>query len=117
MSLLKCFGRVRFFTGRIRHSFERRLSIANRHRDDLVPLFIQAGTGTPYNYRYSRYCATLKPNDLPDRAGHGRPLDNFELLSPRSVWDASDNKKNKKQFQHAPLSRHSSGELHHGTST
>jgi hypothetical protein len=32
------------------------------------------------NYRYSRYCATLKPKDFPYRGGPGRPLDNFELL-------------------------------------
>jgi hypothetical protein len=34
----------------------------------------------PYNYRYSPYCATLKPRDFPYRAGPCRPLDNFELL-------------------------------------
>jgi hypothetical protein len=33
-----------------------------------------------YNYRYSPYCATLKPKDFPYRAGPCRPLDNFELL-------------------------------------
>jgi len=53
------------------------------HDDDLAPLFTQAGTGTrttTYNYWLRRYRATLKPKDFPDRAGPGRPLDNFELL-------------------------------------
>ena len=44
---------------------------------------------TTYNYWLRRYRATLKPKDLPDRAGPGRPLDNFELLKFALVWDAS----------------------------
>jgi hypothetical protein len=71
------------------------------HDDDLAPLFTQAGTGTrttTYNYWLRRYRATLKPKDFPDRAGPGRPLDNFELLKFALVWDASGQQENKKQL-------------------
>jgi hypothetical protein len=44
------------------------------------------GTTTGWNnYRYIRYCATLKPKDFPDRAIAGRFLDGFESLSRRLV--------------------------------
>jgi hypothetical protein len=72
----------------------------------------------PNKFRWCRYCATLKPNDFPDRLAPGRFLNRFEMSSALlSSGALLDDKNNKNQFRARPIVASCSGEHHHGTGT
>src|ERR1039458_6049189 len=80
------------------------------------PLFKRCGARTSFGG--CRYCATLKPKNLPDRVAPGRFLNRFEMSSaPLSSGALLDDKNNKNQFRARPIVASCSGEHHHGTGT
>jgi hypothetical protein len=87
----------------------RRLERAKGHNAEIRSLSRRTTTGTTpvgtttgwNNYRYIRYCATLKPKDFPDRAVAGRFLDRFKSLSLSGTLLGNENNNN--QFWARPI--------------